>query len=397
MRLRLLVSILFLLGTPLPAASSVVIGFEDVTEDTQPYLTAGYRLEATALQSFSVRIRPTQRANGVSTGNTSVFPNFGFDDHGIVITRSDGGSFSLLGFDLLEPNSLATFPGAGECRVSARKGDGSVVAAVVTVDGVAGPQTYFLASLHDVVSVTFESAGEFSNFALDNVILAETLILYPQLALGGGFEVIFSATNRSEAGWQGRVLLDGGDWPAARGWSLDGEDRTGHSGFELDLEPNQTRQFVLSRRGGPVSGWLEVRPQPGSDAAALATAFFYNYSLEGQLEDSTGVAPARRTTAVRFPVSRASGLNTGLAVRRSDSPLTFTLYHEDGSPLQQLTTPFEGAVFFDELFFGVGEPFIGSVEVTCPQGFFIVVLRQELLGGGAFQLTSIPALTVLPP
>ncbi len=396
MRQRFLSAILLLLGAPFLAANSVVIDFEDVTEDTQPYVKFGYRLEATALQQFSVRIRPTQRQNGASTDNTAVFPNFGFDDHAIEVMRSDGGTFSLLGFDLLEPNSLATFPGPGHCSVAAQRADGSFIAARVTVDGAPGPETFFLKDFHDLTSVTFEAVGEFSNFALDNLIVAETLILYPQLALGGGFDVIFSATNRSDANWQGRVELDGGGWPARRNWSLDGVDRTGQSGFDIVLEPNQTRQFVLSRTGSAVSGWLEIRPQPGSDAAALATAFFYNFSIGDRLEDSTGVAPARTTTAVRFPVNRATQLNTGLAVRRAGSPLTFTLYDEEGSQLQQVTAPFDGAVFFNELFFGVDAQFVGSVEVVCRRGFFIVVLRQELLGEGAFQLTSIPALTALP-
>ncbi len=397
MRQRLLAAILFLLATPFLTANSVVIDFEDVSGDIQPYLKSGYRLEATALQQFSVSIRPTQSQNGAGTGNTAVFPNFGFDDHAIQITRADGGSFSLLGFDLLEPNSLAVFPGPGDCRVVAQKADGSAVGALLTVDGTAGPQTYYLKDFHDLVSVTFEAAGEFRNMALDNLIVAESLILYPQLALGGGFDVIFSVTNRSGADWRGRAELDGGAWPPARNWILDGTDRTGQSGFDILLEPNQTRQFVLSRMGDAVSGWLEILPQPGSDAAALATAFFYNFSIGDQLEDSTGVAPARTTTAVRFPVSRATRLNTGLAVRRAGSPVTFTLYDQQGTPLQELTAPFDGAIFFNELFFGVGAQFIGSVEVVCPRGFFIVVLRQELLGGGAFQLTSIPALTVLPP
>ncbi len=396
MRHCLLPLICFLLATPLLTANSVVIDFEDVSEDTQPYLKFGYRLQATALLAFSVRIRPTQRQNGISTDNTAVFPNFGFDDHGIEIARSDSGTFSLLGFDLLEPNSLGTFPGPGECRVVGRKADGSVVAALLEVDGLAGPQTYFLRDFHDLVTVTFETPGEFSNFALDNVVLAESLILYPQLALGGGFNVILIITNRSGAPWQGRAELDGGAWPSTREWILDGAVRTGQSGFDIDLSPNQTQQFVLSRTGNAVSGWLEIRPQPGSDAAALATAFFYNFLIDSQLEDSTGVAPARTTPAVRFPVSRAARLNTGLAIRRAGAPVTFSLYDEAGTQLQELTTPFDGAVFFNELFFGVSDEFIGSVEVFCPQGFFIVVLRQELLPEGAFQLTAIPALVVPP-
>lgn len=380
-----------LLGASLLMADSVVIDFEDVSEDTQPYLNAGYRLEATALQSFSVRIRPTQRQNGVSTGNTAVFPNFGFDDHGIEVTRADGGTFSLLGFDLLEPNSLGTFPGPGDCRVTGRKADGSVIATIIQVDGQPGSQTFFLNDFKDMASVTFEAEADYSNFALDNVVLAESWILYPQLALGGGFEVVLIVTNRSGAAWEGRAELDGGAWPPARQWTLDGMDRTGQSGFDIVLGPNQTRQFVLRRSGDAVSGWLEIRPRPSFDAAVLATAFFYNFLIGGQLEDSTGVAPARVSTAVRFPVSRAARLNTGLAVRRAGAPVTFTLYDQSGTQRQETTTVFDGALFFDDLFFGVGDEFTGAVEVRCPRGFFIVVLRQELLPAGGFQLTSIPA------
>jgi hypothetical protein len=373
-----------------------VIDFEDIIEDTQPYLTEGFQFEATPLQSFSVKIRPTESLNGSSSSNTSVFPNFGFDDHGIQITLANGSSFSLIGFDLLEPNSLGTFPGPGECRVSGVKSDGSIIEKVIEVDGVLGSQTYNFKVFHDLISVSILSAGEYSNFALDNVIVAESALVYPQLALGGGYEVVLFMNNRSSDPWSGVVWLNGGAWSKKIQWTLDGSDQTGKTSFQVMLQPHETRKFILAREGNLAIGWLDITPSTTSSLADLSTSYFYNYFSGKILADSTGVAPSRLTKAVRFPVEFNSKVNTGFAVKHSIEPVQFTLYDQSGSMLQQTTIAFNQASFVNELFFGVSSDLVGSVEVYSPTGLSIVVIRLESIPGGGFQLTSIPGLVVDP-
>ena len=234
----------------------------------------------------------------------------------------------------------------------------------------------------------------------DDAILRPTvspLILYSQLALGGGFDVILFVTNMREQPWNGGAQLDAGAWPEDRAWTLDGGDQTGESGFALELSSRETKRFELGSSGGPFSGWLEISPNTDSRVEDLATAFFYNFAPGAELGDSTGVAPADLTTAIWFPVARRPGLNTGLAIRRTTAPVRYSLFDSGGLLLETVTREdFQGAQFFNEVFSGVPASFTGSVKVESDRGFYLTVLRQEILPGDGlrFQLTSIPATPV---
>lgn len=156
-------------------------------------------------------------------------------------------------------------------------------------------------------------------------------LLYPQLALGGGFEVVLLATNQGREDWRGRGELDNRAWPPDRPWALDGANRTGRSGFDIQLEPNQTKKFILSSNGPVVSGWLEIRGKP--QIADLATTFFYNFFAGAELGDSTGVGVAPAVTAVTFPVERSAQINTGIALRQTQAQVNLRLYDEAGVSL----------------------------------------------------------------
>ncbi len=68
----------------------------------------------------------------------------------------------------------------------------------------------------------------------DSQLLDYIQLIYPQLALGGGFEVLLLITNRSTQSWFGEVVLDGGSWPTDRPWSVSGIDFTGSSRFQIN-------------------------------------------------------------------------------------------------------------------------------------------------------------------
>ncbi len=226
---------------------------------------------------------------------------------------------------------------------------------------------------------------------------ASPFTMYPQLALGAGFDVILFVTNMSDQNWTGRAELDAGSWPEDRTWTLDGIDQTGNSGFDLELASRETKRVELGSSQGPFSGWLEITPNGEARAEELATAFFYNFTSGDKLADSTGVAPAALTAAVWFPVARRPGLNTGLAIRRPEAPVRYSLYDSAGIHLETVTREdFQGAQFFNEVFSGVPASFTGSVKVESDRGFYLTVLRQEILAGAelSFQLTSIPATPV---
>ena len=221
-------------------------------------------------------------------------------------------------------------------------------------------------------------------------------LLYPQLALGGGFEVVLFVSNLNQRRWTGRGELDGGNWPLDRPWSMDGQDRTGQSGFAIELAPNQTRKFVLSSNGPAVSGWLEIKGG-ALTTTSLSTSFFYNFAAAEELDDSTGVPVARRVTGVRVPVELSANLNTGIAVRRAQDPITFILLAEDGTRLQVTSFNRDGTLFLDQIFVDVPEDFVGSLELRSSRPFYATALRQEIVPGPQlrFQLTSV-SLTPIP-
>ena len=220
-------------------------------------------------------------------------------------------------------------------------------------------------------------------------------LLYPQLALGGGFEAVLFVSNGGPGTWTGRAELDGGAWPLDRPWSLDGGDRTGQTTFDIELAPDQTRRFTLASNGPPVSGWLEIKGG-ALTTTNLSTSFFYNFYQGEDLSDSTGVAVASRVTAVRIPVERSANLNTGFAVRRAEDPITFTLYDAAGDHFQEASFNLDGALFLDQIFANVPEDFVGAMELESSKSFYVTALRQEIIPGPQlrFQLTSVPVTPV---
>ena len=196
-----------------------------------------------------------------------------------------------------------------------------------------------------------------------------------------------------EQPWNGGAQLDAGAWPEDRAWTLDGSDQTGESGFALELSSRDTK---LSSRGeiveegrsqifhSGVSTWANLEPARERPSTAAQ-------------HKSLGVAPAELTTAVWFPVARRPGLNTGLAIRRTTAPVRYSLFDSSGLLLETVTRDdFQGAQFFNEIFSEVPASFTGSVKVESDRGFYLTVLRQEILPGEglSFQLTSIPATPV---
>ena len=49
---------------------------------------------------------------------------------------------------------------------------------------------------------------------------AEDVIVYPQLALGGGFSVVLQVANQTTEIWRGTGRLDRGQWQGS--WTLNG-------------------------------------------------------------------------------------------------------------------------------------------------------------------------------
>jgi hypothetical protein len=201
-------------------------------------------------------------------------------------------------------------------------------------------------------------------------------IIYPQLAVGGGFEIVILATNKTTSIWTGRIL------PNLPGDTLPPQD--------LVLGPRETKKVILEGGTDVLAGYLEITGT-GSSTRDTAISYFYNYFVNGKLVDSTGVPEGEAGRKFMLGVEKSSAVNTGLAIRRIVSvtePITAILYDSQGTELQRKTTEV-GARFFTEIFDDVPANFLGSIVLESQKDFYLTALRLEATDSG-FQLTSVP-------
>ncbi len=223
---------------------------------------------------------------------------------------------------------------------------------------------------------------EITELTIESGSVSRDVIVYPQLAVGGGYEVVLIVNNTGDTTWQGTIepLLDDG--------SLD------YLTAQVVLQPRETKKLILSGGADAITTGLAIRGDAGSSTSVLAVAYFYNYFAAGVLADSTGVPMGVASSRFTFPVERSELINTGLAIRRlatqTDSPITLTLYNADGTLFEEVPAGSDFAHFFDELFDDVPTDFKGSLVAESADEFYLVVLRLQYTQGG-FQLTSVPA------
>ncbi len=220
---------------------------------------------------------------------------------------------------------------------------------------------------------------------------------YAQLAVGGGFEDILLLSNRSTVSWQGVLQLRRGNgvaWDTP--WTLNGEDRSGTDEAVLELGARSSSRIRLGGDSQARAGYLLIQATGDSALADLAVSFFYNFSDEAGLIDSTASLPADFAARYRFPVERSDRVDTGVAAAPFPgfdiTQLQWTLYDSQGVLIGTVQRPFEGhsAVFFSEVFPGLPQDFVGLLDLEATQPVALTVLRQELTDNG-LQLTTIPA------
>lgn len=233
-------------------------------------------------------------------------------------------------------------------------------------------------------------------------------ITYPQLALGGGYEAVLIVTNMTEIPWNGTGYLrhqNGAPWPGE--WDADGVEQRAGSTFDISIPAQGTRQIILTGDSELRAGYLQLDADEGGTNRGLALSFFYNLSSEESLVDSVGVAPGIASRQHLFPVERARGINTGFAwapaqlkVNGSSalqngtppSEVELFLFNREGELIRSRLMPFEGhfARFFNELFEGIPQEFVGKLMVEAAEPFHLTVLRLQQTRSGRIQLTSIP-------
>ncbi len=226
---------------------------------------------------------------------------------------------------------------------------------------------------------------------------AATAKTFPQMVLGGGFEVVIIVANETSASWSGTARLrEGNDQNWSTPWALDGIDQAGSS-FSITLGPQGSSKYSLSGSNLNV-GYLEIVGLPFFPESEIAVSLFFNFSQEGRLVDSTGVGVAESATSLRVPVERSgTAIRTGFAwapvTVKSSFPVTLRLVDGNGFLIQQSVSSYQGhlARFFDEVFSNMPAQFVGSVLIDSDEALFVTALRQELVAAPLdFQLTSVP-------
>ncbi len=219
---------------------------------------------------------------------------------------------------------------------------------------------------------------------------------FAQLALGGEFECVLLVGNAGSTAWQGAATLwQGNQQPWENDWLLNGEDRSGTNQFEILIEPQGSRKFVLSGDEVAREGYLKIEGTQGAETAQLSTSFFYQLKSEAALLDSTGTPAPKPEAVYKFPVEKLVRGDTGFAyapfLDTGPFEITLTLYDTEGNQMGQSTRNFEGhsAEFFSETF-DVSDGFVGMLELRSASRIFLTILRLEL-SGEAFQLTAVPA------
>ncbi|MDA2930891.1 hypothetical protein MYX84_13265 [Acidobacteria bacterium AH-259-O06] len=227
---------------------------------------------------------------------------------------------------------------------------------------------------------------------------------FPQLALGGGYEVVLIVSNKSSSQWDGEIqLLEGNDEPWSTPWKVNGISLPGHI-VNLTIPGAGTQKLRFTGDSQAKAGYLKISGQSESPPLGLGLAiqFFYEFKQNDQLIDSTGTPLVLLPSASwAFPVERSSTANTGFAwapaFAKGPFSISMTLFDEDGNAVGKETLTFSGhlARFFDEVFSGVPTNFLGSVFLESEFDICLTVLRLELTPGG-FQLTSVPPDDIVP-
>lgn len=152
------------------SANAAVIGFESLYHDDDQVADAGYQFVEAGFQFDNLGLFPFATYGAQIpeyTGSTALINDN--DDGVTIMTRVDGGNFTLLSVDLSElflgdMNYSVTFTGLTSL--------GDAVAQTFTLDGLAGAQTFnFDSSFNHLSSVSWTNTAAYHQF--DNVEVPE--------------------------------------------------------------------------------------------------------------------------------------------------------------------------------------------------------------------------------
>lgn len=253
---------------------------------------------------------------------------------------------------------------------------------------------------------------------LDFASVAQAEFLFPQLAVGGGYECVLIITNvDSSNSHNANIYIFPDKNSYFREWTINGSPigpSTPYLGeVVVSVKPRETKKYVISGGDATGTGFLSVGGM--SDTSYLAVSYFYNYYLNGKLINSTGGGPALPGYEITFPVERGVSVDTGFAWSSGSNGfgwsivVTMSLYDSSGNLIQKKDVPLQAssaqapvhkALFFDELFdANIPKEFLGSVVIESKIPYYwlyVTVLRIQQNPDGTFLLTSVPPNVKVP-
>ncbi len=225
--------------------------------------------------------------------------------------------------------------------------------------------------------------------------------IFPQLALGGGYECFLIISNKKDVDWTADIYaLQANREPWVVGWRYDGVLYGGTSELNVRVPAKSTRKIgIFGELDNLKVGYVKVTPLKDGDNQGtdidVAFSFFYNFSdAQGHLLDSTGVAYEQAKKEFIVPVEKSTQINTGVAWATlfSNYSIELTLYDVDGNVVATKTIDGAGhyAHFIDEIFEGqLPAEFLGMLYINSDTYMNVTSLRLEYTDTG-FQLTSVP-------
>ncbi len=156
-------------------------------------------------------------------------------------------------------------------------------------------------------------------------------LVFPQLAVGGGYESELTIVAQGGDYSAGSVHFIGQDG-SALAVSVDGSAPT--TSFSYYLFNKSSRTYRLTSSGATRSGWIALGNDQRSQTyqGSISGILTYRYEIGNQLMSQIGVLPSRSISKGHLLFDNTNGNKTALAVAMPDGQgtVTFTRYNAEG-------------------------------------------------------------------
>ncbi len=203
-------------------------------------------------------------------------------------------------------------------------------------------------------------------------------IVFPQLALGGGWEAELTLVAQGAENSSGWIYFVGQDGLAMT-VKVEGEaEPVTEEPYSLLYRSSQT--FRLSSDGSAKVGYIVVTQlDPGSLHGSINGILTCKYMAGGKVYSQVGVLPSPEISQLHLPFNNTEGNRTSLAIAAYQATtIHFILYNEDGNDfVKELYIPFDAysqqALYVDDLF-PEAKNKRGFLLIEAPQRFNVLAM-----------------------